>query len=122
MSCIYPTTHGLSNCINGNAIIVHYAFGPQRSFLEKSGILGKYASVLRQVLKEFPRLNDISQNVFALMEQADSMENKASSLRRVNHLLKGGWWRILFPKRLRRMARILLQKEPDRYIQYIHDK
>lgn len=46
LSCIYPTSKGLSNCWNGDVIMTHFAFFPQRELLDKTGILELYGSYI----------------------------------------------------------------------------
>lgn len=46
LSCIYPTSRGLSNCWNGDVIMAHFAFFPQRELLDKTGILDLYGSYI----------------------------------------------------------------------------
>lgn len=116
LSCIYPSIHGYSNCINGDAIVVHYAFGPQRVQLEKVGILEKYAAVFLQIWEETPVLESISRNVSELVMQVDSMQSDMSTSYCSNALSKNELFKRLLPKKVRRIARILLQKEPVRYI------
>lgn len=42
LSCIKPTQLGKANCFNGDALIAHFAFGPQREGLDKMDILNRY--------------------------------------------------------------------------------
>ena len=46
LSCIYPTLHGMSNCWNGDVIMAHFAFFPQRDMLDKANILEQYGNYL----------------------------------------------------------------------------
>ena len=48
LSVIKPAELGLSNCIDGNTIISHFAFRPQRKLLDKKNILKRYGAFLRK--------------------------------------------------------------------------
>lgn len=48
LSCIYPTLHAKSNCWNTNAIVAHFAFYTQRTYLDQKGILEKYGNYLSE--------------------------------------------------------------------------
>lgn len=42
LSCIYPTSKGLGNCWNGDVLMAHFAFFPQRELLDQTGVLDLY--------------------------------------------------------------------------------
>jgi hypothetical protein len=46
LSCVYPDQLGKFNCINGNALCVHYSFGPQLEYVKQSGILQEYKNLI----------------------------------------------------------------------------
>ena len=48
LSCIYPTTKGMSNCWNGDVIFSHFAFFTQREELDKKSILEQYGKYLHE--------------------------------------------------------------------------
>lgn len=52
LSCMYPTSHGMCNCWNGDVIMAHFAFFTQRDFLDKAGILERYGAFIASRKKE----------------------------------------------------------------------
>lgn len=52
LSCIYPTSKGLSNCWNGDVIMAHFAFFPQRELLDQTGVLDLYGAYIASHKKE----------------------------------------------------------------------
>lgn len=49
MTVIKPTELGAVNCINGDAIAVHFAFYPQRKKLDKLNILNRYGAFASEI-------------------------------------------------------------------------
>ena len=49
MTVIKPTALGAVNCINGDAIAVHFAFYPQRKKLDKLNILNRYGAFASEI-------------------------------------------------------------------------
>lgn len=68
LSCIYPSQHGLVNCWNGNALVVHFAFYPQREQLDKENILQKYGEYLAEEWSKDDVMKGIHQKVQAVMQ------------------------------------------------------
>lgn len=67
LSCIYPTRNGLVNSVNGNCIMVHYAFFTQRTFLDSTDILSRYGCILSSQSAS-------QKTVDGIMKQVDSEE------------------------------------------------
>lgn len=87
MSCIYPTRQGMSNAWNGDAIVAHFAFYPQREELDRKGILEQYGEVCslqwhkdEKSAAVYDAVQDILKNVNA--DEAQLMQRK-SPYRRV---------------------------------------
>jgi hypothetical protein len=84
VSVFKPTELGLSNCINGDAVIVHFAFFTQRDRLDKTNILGQYASFLQKIWQDDPEMTYIFQQVQAAMADACSTAHVISTNRLIN--------------------------------------
>jgi hypothetical protein len=66
LSVIKPTESGVSNCINGGTIAVHFAFFPQRKYLDKKKILERYGKYLLEEWKK----DAVSHNVCNIVQDA----------------------------------------------------
>lgn len=51
LSSIFPTKIGKANCWNGDVISAHFAFYPQRAYLDSQHILNKYGEVINNLNK-----------------------------------------------------------------------
>jgi hypothetical protein len=71
MSIIKPTELGAANGINGDAIVSHFAFYPQRKALDKLNILGRYGTFLRQEWKKNPVMSEIDKTVQEAMREVE---------------------------------------------------
>ncbi len=80
LSCIKPTQLGKANCINGNALISHFAFGPQREILDKCIILEKYGILLHAQWEGDAALHKIDINIQNMLEEIKSKEAEFLSL------------------------------------------
>lgn len=49
LSCIYPASTGKCNCVNGDAIVSHFAFFTQRRQLDRESVLERYGKYLHMV-------------------------------------------------------------------------
>lgn len=74
LSCIYPTLQGKSNCWNTSAIIAHFAFYTQRSYLDEKGILDKYGNFLKGQWQKGSIEQIVYQDIIEAMRSVD--ENK----------------------------------------------
>lgn len=87
LSCIYPTSQGVSNAWNGDAIVAHFAFFTQREELDKMGILEKYGRLCIESWNKAPMMKGISDAVQSIMKDIQSrqveLENQPSPYRRV---------------------------------------
>lgn len=80
LSCIKPTELGKANCINGDALISHFAFGPQREILDKCTILEKYGEILHDQWKKKEGLHIIDDNVQNMLKDIKSKETEYMAL------------------------------------------
>lgn len=76
LSCIYPTRQGLSNCINGDAILAHFAFFTQREKLDKENILEQYGTYLSALWRTDKRMSVIHKNISEIMKYCHENEDK----------------------------------------------
>ena len=67
LSCIYPSLKGKSNAWNGNDILAHFAFFPQREELDSQGILEKYAAILSDQWEKSDGIRDVYHKVARIM-------------------------------------------------------
>jgi hypothetical protein len=74
ISCIKPTQLGKLNCINGDALISHFAFGLQREILDKCTILEKYGEILHKQWVSDDKLSIIDNNIQAILAEIKSQE------------------------------------------------
>lgn len=68
LSCIYPGQRGLANCWNGNALVAHFAFYPQREQLDKKNILQQYGKYLAEEWGKDDVMKKNHQKVQAVMQ------------------------------------------------------
>lgn len=87
MSCIYPTSHGMSNAWNGDAIVAHFAFFTQREELDRMGILERYGKYCIESWSKDVKMKEISDYVQGVMKDISSrqaeLEAQPSPYRRV---------------------------------------
>lgn len=79
LSCIKPSKLGLSNCIDGNAIIAHFAFGKQRPILDKAHVLEKYGEYLHQEWSKDAELSQIDNYIQNSMQSIAKNETAINS-------------------------------------------
>jgi hypothetical protein len=81
LSCIYPSIIGKSNCINGDAILAHFAFYPQREILDQKNILDKYRMInLESWNKNKSSITDTYKNVQEILNYININANKLEPL------------------------------------------
>lgn len=68
LSCIYPTQHRMANCWNGDALVAHFAFFPQREQLDKENILQQYGEYLAEEWSKDEKMREIHQKVQDVMQ------------------------------------------------------
>lgn len=89
LSCIYPTSQGISNAWNGDAIVAHFAFFTQREELDRMGILEKYGRFCLDSWAKDKTMKDISYEVQGIMNDVESrraqLEGMPSPYKRVAH-------------------------------------
>lgn len=71
MSCIYPTTNGLPNCWNGDAIVSHFAFFTQRERLDQEAILEKYGEYLKNEWQNSNTYRDVFNDILNALEYVE---------------------------------------------------
>lgn len=71
LSCIYPSSNGLINCWNGNAILSHFAFFTQRYELDKSDILLKYGEIMTEEWNGTSKM-EIYKEIMQMLQSIDS--------------------------------------------------
>lgn len=121
LSCIKPTQLGLSNCINGDAVISHFAFGPQREILDRQGILDSYGEFLHQEWNKDASLNAINQKVQEAIRDVNSrtaqlrtLSSPYTKVRKKPSIGRNINKRV--PKNLRRGVKTLFEREHRRFI------
>jgi hypothetical protein len=67
LSVIKPTELGVDNCINGDAIVVHFAFYTQRKQLDELNILNRYGTFIHKEWEQDMLMSGINQTVQAAM-------------------------------------------------------
>ena len=87
LSCIYPTTQGLANAWNGDAIVAHFAFFTQREELDKMGILERYGEYCLNEWAKEPTMKRISDSIQKVMievaQKANELETRPSPYQKV---------------------------------------
>lgn len=80
LSCIYPSMHNLSNCWNGDTIMSHFAFFPQRERLDSEGILDMYGEYVSNIKDEkFSTIyNDIQSDLKDINSKVQFYESQPS--------------------------------------------
>jgi hypothetical protein len=71
LSVIKPTELGAVNCINGDAIVSHFAFFTQREQLDKLNILSRYGTFLEKEWEQDELMSKINQTVQAAMRDVE---------------------------------------------------
>lgn len=72
LSCIYPTSQGMSNAWNGDAIVAHFAFYTQRQALDQMKILEQYGAICLDTWAREPEMKAISDCVQQIMSDVQS--------------------------------------------------
>ncbi len=83
LSCIYPTSHGMCNCWNGNVIMAHFAFFTQREILDKAGILEKYGEFISTRKNDtfYPYYEEIQKIISTISANEKELMNRPSPYR-----------------------------------------
>lgn len=80
LSCIYPTSQGLSNAWNGDALIAHFAFFTQREELDRMEILEQYGTFSFEKWTGDPKMNKVSDEVQAVMKTISARQRELEAL------------------------------------------
>lgn len=76
LSSIFPTQLGMANCFNGDAIISHFAFFPQREDLDKKNILNRYGAYLHKEWSKDPILGEIDEAIQSMMKSVSERKEE----------------------------------------------
>lgn len=122
LSCIKPTQLGRCNCFNGDAIVSHFAFGPQRKALESTAVLKRYEDVLHTLWQQDAKLHETYLDVERIISDVESrsaqLERLKSPYKVVSHakvpiMLKLG---KKLPDNVRAAIRELQRKQKYKFI------
>lgn len=80
LSCIYPTSRGLSNAWNGDALVAHFAFFTQREELDRMGILEQYGKYSLLKWSEDPVMSQISDYIQYVMKNIASRQKELEAM------------------------------------------
>lgn len=80
LSCIYPTTQGLANAWNGDAIVSHFAFFTQREQLDKQNILEQYGEILNAEWLQNNTMREIHTYIQQLMADIKAREAEFAAM------------------------------------------
>lgn len=69
LSVIKPTQLKMSNCFNCDVLVSHFAFRPQRAYLDKTLILEEYGRLLQEEWRSKPEIYLIHQEIQAIMNE-----------------------------------------------------
>jgi hypothetical protein len=77
LSCIYPSSIEKANCINGDTIMAHFAFYPQRKVLDQNHILDQYGLLnLDKWRNEKSSITTISNDIQQIMKDIDALADE----------------------------------------------
>lgn len=79
LSALYPTKIGRCNCVNGDAVVSHFAFFPQREFLDKQHILERYGEILHNQWQTDPNMKKIDDTIRLIMADIAASEKDLMS-------------------------------------------
>lgn len=79
MSCIYPTSKGMANVWNGDAIVAHFAFFTQREHLDAGHILEQYGEECHRLWAKDPVLSKIDNEVQQILKDIKDYEAELMS-------------------------------------------
>jgi hypothetical protein len=79
MSVTKAAELGVPNCINGDTIVAHFAFRPQRKLLDKFDVLNRYGAFLRTEWERDERMSQIHQTVQKAMREVENRKAEISS-------------------------------------------
>ena len=123
LSCIKPSQLGKCNCFNGNAIISHFAFGPQREGLDKMDILNRYGRILHEKWSHDVTLSAIDNDVQNIIRNVDTRTEELNKLKspyksvppqKESFLMK---WGKKIPANVRAAIRELQRKQKYNFIE-----
>jgi len=80
LSVLYPAKIGRSNCVNGDAVVSHFAFFTQREYLDRQHILERYGEILHRQWQADPKMKPIDDTIQQIM--ADIAANEAELMSR----------------------------------------
>lgn len=68
------------NMFNGDAIVAHFAFGPQRIVLDNSNILQRYGKVCQELFSKDSRMNEVWMQVQKYMQYIKTHRNEINKM------------------------------------------
>lgn len=124
LSCIYPAKNGLANCFNGNVLVSHFAFYPQRAELDRQCILEQYGEYLHQQWAKDPIMKgiddaiqgimkDVAQREAELMQQPSPYKQPEVVVAPVDNSAVARIYKMLVPKKIREAIYDARHKEPE---------
>lgn len=119
MSCIYPTSKGMANAWNGDAIVAHFAFFTQREYLDAEHILEQYGEECHRIWAKDPVLHEADEVVQRIIKNIN--ENEAELISRPSPYKKvekkttfRSWIKKYIPKSILRLRDIKLEESQDK--------
>lgn len=79
MSCIYPTSKGMANAWNGDAIVAHFAFFTQREHLDAEHILEQYGEECHRLWAKDASLREADKEVQRILKEINDNEAELMS-------------------------------------------
>lgn len=79
LSVLYPAKIGRSNCVNGDAVISHFAFFIQREYLDRQHILERYGEILHRQWQADPKMKPIDDTIQQIMADIAANERELMS-------------------------------------------
>jgi len=76
LSCLYPARIGRSNCVNGDAVVSHFAFFTQREYLDAQHILEHYGNILHDTWKNNAIIQPIHTEIQRIMQNITEHESE----------------------------------------------
>jgi hypothetical protein len=119
LSSIFPTQLGMANSFNGDAIISHFAFFPQREELDKKNILNRYGTYLHKEWSKDPILGKIDDDIQSMMSSVSERKEeicKGKSPYKIAPKKTKSWRTFVYatfpPEMLAFALRIIQKKNP----------
>jgi len=79
LSVFYPVKIGRSNCVNGDAVVSHFAFFIQREYLDRQHILERYGEILHRQWQTDPKMKETDGYIQQIMADIAANEKELMS-------------------------------------------